>query len=66
MDFKIANLEAIQLLKDIITIPSYSRLETEKADFLQQYIEEKGYTTGRKDNNVWIFGSAFSLEIGRA
>ena len=53
--------DAVELLKNLISIPSYSKEEKEVADFLQQHIEAMGYTTGRKGNNVWIFGPAFDL-----
>ena len=53
--------DAVELLKNLISIPSYSKEEKEAADFLQQHIEIMGYTTGRKGNNVWIFSPAFDL-----
>ena len=52
-------VETIKLLKELIAIPSYSKKETEVADCLQQHIEMKGYTTGRKKNNLWILSPAF-------
>jgi len=50
---------AIDLLKQLIAIPSVSREEKELADFLEHYIEEKGYIASRKGNNVWIIGPGF-------
>ena len=58
-DIKQAQEDAVKLLKDLISIPSYSREEKEVADFLQGHIEATGYITGRKGNNVWILSPAF-------
>jgi len=58
-DLKQAQEDAIELLKNLILIPSYSREEKDVADFLQKHIEATGYTTGRKGNNVWILSPAF-------
>lgn len=51
--------EAISLLQELIAIPSFSREETTVADFLEKYIEEKGYVTSRKDNNIWLLSPGF-------
>jgi len=61
MKSEISNLtaEAIELLKNLISIPSISREEKEAADFLEKYIEERGYIASRKGNNLWIIGSGF-------
>ena len=59
MDIIEAKQSAINLLKTLITIPSYSREEVDLADYLQAYIESQGYNTGRIGNNVWIIGPDF-------
>lgn len=46
------NNEAIKLLKNIISIPSISRQEKEVADFLQSYLESKGLSIIRVENNL--------------
>ena len=51
--------EAIQLLRDMISIESYSREEKNVADFLERYIESKGYVATRSNNNVWLMNSGF-------
>ena len=51
--------EAIDLLKRMICIPSFSREERECADLLEMYILEKGYKPSRNGNNIWILGSDF-------
>ena len=51
--------EAIELLKRMISHPSFSREEKTCADLIEQYIEEEGYTPSRIGNNVWILGSNY-------
>ena len=51
--------EAIELLKRMISIPSFSRDEKECADMLEKYILEEGYIPSRSGNNVWILGSNY-------
>lgn len=51
--------EAIDLLQQMIAISSISKEEKSVADFLERYIEIKGYVAIRKENNVWILSSGF-------
>lgn len=51
--------DAVGLLQQLISIPSYSREEKDVADFLERYIEIKGYVATRKDNNIWITSPGF-------
>ncbi|MDR3653286.1 MAG: M20 family metallo-hydrolase [Paludibacter sp.] len=51
--------DAVALLQQLIAIPSFSREETAAADFLERYIEIKGYVASRKENNIWILSSGF-------
>ena len=53
--------EAIELLKRMISHPSFSREEKTCADLIEQYIEEEGYTPSRIGNNVWIGGGSIIL-----
>jgi acetylornithine deacetylase len=53
-------IEALGLLRELISIPSVSREEAQAADHLQRYLELKGVQTGRKGNNVWALSPAFS------
>lgn len=53
--------KAVQLLKDLIAIPSTSRNETLAADCLQAYIEAQGMSTGRHGNNVWCLSPGFDI-----
>ncbi|MDR1679111.1 MAG: M20 family metallo-hydrolase [Prevotellaceae bacterium] len=54
-------MEAIDLLKKLIAIPSFSKEEAALADFLQNHIESLGYEVFRKDNNLWLMSPAFEL-----
>ena len=51
--------EAIDLLSEMISIQSFSREEKAVADFLEHYIESKGYKALRKDNNIWLQSPGF-------
>ncbi len=45
---------AIDLLKGMIVCPSFSREETETADFLQTQWQRAGHNVYRKGNNIWM------------
>ena len=51
--------DAVALLQQLIAIPSFSREESVVADFLERYIELKGYVVSRKDNNIWLLSPGF-------
>lgn len=53
--------EAVELLKSIISIPSYSKEECAVADFLEHFLEQKGYAVSRKLNNIWLISPGFDL-----
>ena len=59
MDFQEAQESAIDLLQTLITIPSYSREEVTRADYLQKYIESRGCLVNRRENNLWIIAPGF-------
>ena len=46
--------DAIDLLKGMITIPSFSREEKNVADFLQAKWSGAGYVVNRHGNNLWL------------
>ncbi len=56
-------MDAVSLLKKMIEIPSYSREEERCADLIKKYIEEKGYTASRLQNNVWTVASGFDSSL---
>ena len=51
--------DAVALLQQMIAISSLSKEEKSLADFLERYIEIKGYVAVRKENNVWILSPGF-------
>ena len=59
MNFQEETNEAIALLQQMIAIPSFSREEQTVADFLERYIELKGYVVSRKENNIWMLSPGF-------
>jgi acetylornithine deacetylase len=50
---------AINLLKQLINIPSFSRDEERTADAIEQFLIAGGVTIHRKLNNVWAFNKYF-------
>lgn len=46
--------DAVELLKDLITIPSISRNEDKAADKLAEYLAMWGLPYGREGNNLWV------------
>ena len=53
--------EAIDLLKGMISRPSFSREETAVADYLQKCWSDAGHHLFRKGNNLWIIAPGFDV-----
>jgi len=51
--------EAVSLLSELIAIESFSRDEKNVADFLERYLEERGYVVSRSGNNIWLMSPGF-------
>jgi len=51
--------EAIDLLKELISIPSVSRDEKNAADFFERYISNAGLSPHRSGNNIWCLCKNF-------
>ena len=51
--------DAIDLLKGMISRPSFSQEEADVADFLQSQWEKAGHRVDRKENNLWITAPGF-------
>lgn len=51
--------EAVELLKKMIAIPSFSGQEGKVADLMVQTLGEYGYKAHRKGNNVWAYSPDF-------
>ena len=62
MIFQEESNDAISLLQQLIAIPSMSKDEKVAADYLEQYIEEKGYIVSRKENNIWLLNPGFDAK----
>ncbi len=45
---------AVELLKELIAIPSISKDETKAADKLSEYLNKWGLPHGREGNNLWV------------
>lgn len=53
--------EATMLLKNMISIASFSGEEKIVADFLERYMELEGYAVSRKENNLWLTSPGFDV-----
>jgi acetylornithine deacetylase len=47
---------AMNLLTELIRIPSFSKEEKEAADMLQSVLADMGFKVERKFNNIWTYG----------
>ena len=50
---------AIELLKQLIATPSFSREEDKTAELLITFFNQQGITTNRKGNNIWAVNQHF-------
>ncbi|WP_299985934.1 M20 family metallo-hydrolase [uncultured Pontibacter sp.] len=60
MDKKNLYLEALDLLQQLIAIPSFSREEDKTANAIAAFMELRGVEVHRKHNNVWAFNKHFN------
>ena len=51
--------QAVELLQQLIAIPSFSREENLTADLIENFLKNKGITTHRKLNNIWAWNRHF-------
>ncbi len=54
---------AFDLLKQLISIPSYSREEQGTAQLLQGFFQGKGIPAYRVENNIWVRNKHFNPEL---
>ena len=54
METKNYTNDAVELLKELIAIPSVSRSEDKAADKLAEYLNRWGLPHGREGNNLWV------------
>lgn len=59
MKFQEEANDAVSLLRQLIAISSFSKDEKAVADFIERYIEMKGYVAVKKENNVWLLSPGF-------
>jgi acetylornithine deacetylase len=52
--------ESVQLLKDLIEIPSFSKEEMATADRIAEFLNQKGVEVNREGNNIWAFSSDYN------
>ena len=58
-DINYLSEQAVDLLKQLIQIPSFSREEDKTADLIQLFLQKKGVETHRKLNNLWAWNKYF-------
>ena len=59
MDKSKLKKDAVELLKGLIRIESFSKQEDKTADLLNQFLTDRGMPTIRKKNNVWAFNKYY-------
>lgn len=55
--------EAVELLKKLIAIPSFSREENETAMLIESFFAQKNIPTQRKGNNIWAKNRFFNKNL---
>ena len=63
MNVSSKSTDTLELLKQLISIPSLSKNEDAVSDFLFDYITNKGFDPSRKGNNIWLRNKNFSSEL---
>lgn len=53
--------ESIVLLRNLISIPSFSREEDKTAQAIESFLQERSVKTFRKENNIWAFNKFYDL-----
>lgn len=53
--------ESIVLLRNLISIPSFSREEDKTAQAIEAFLQERTLKTFRKENNIWAFNKFYDL-----
>ncbi len=51
--------QAVPLLQQLISIPSFSREEDKTAEVIEHFLQERGVKTFRKLNNIWAYNKHF-------
>ncbi|TCO10519.1 M20 family metallo-hydrolase [Natronoflexus pectinivorans] len=53
------HIDAVEMLKMLISIPSVSRDEKQAADMMEDSLQRFGYSPSRKNNNVWVVAPGY-------
>ncbi|WP_339902577.1 M20 family metallo-hydrolase [uncultured Cyclobacterium sp.] len=56
-------IEAIELLKALISTPSLSKTEDKTAELIAAFFSRRGIDTQRKGNNIWAFNRQFDASL---
>ncbi|MBX9852715.1 MAG: M20 family metallo-hydrolase [Cytophagaceae bacterium] len=59
MDKNKLKKDAVDLLKDLIQIESFSKQEDKTAELINKFFTDRGIKTHRKKNNVWAFNKNY-------
>jgi acetylornithine deacetylase len=51
--------DALELLKQLISIPSFSKEEDKTADLIERFLQDRNIKTYRKLNNIWAYNEHF-------
>lgn len=54
--------DSIQLLKELIAIPSFSKEENKTADLIERFLTDRGVDTFRRDHNVWAYNKHYDAK----
>jgi len=58
-DIKVLFEQAVELLQQLISIPSFSKEENLTADVIENFLQQKCVITHRKLNNIWAWNKYF-------
>jgi acetylornithine deacetylase len=58
-DLNTLHQQAVELLQQLIRIPSFSKEEDRTADLIAQFLTTRGIKTHRKLNNIWAWNKHF-------
>ena len=59
MDVQKLTENSINLLRELIRIPSFSKEEKQTGDAIERFLQQKGVKTFRKLNNVWAYNKFY-------
>lgn len=59
MDIQKLTENSINLLRDLIRIPSFSKEEKQTGDAIERFLQQKGVKTFRKLNNIWAYNKFY-------